>query len=149
MSCQEYEHWITGYIDGELSEPERRQLEGHVAECKACRRELERLSSLKEDLDMLKFREPSDADLDRYWANVYNRLERGIGWILFSLGAIIALGYGAIMFVEALLEDAEVPLLMKIGIVALVLGTVVLFVSLARERLSVRKTDKYSREVER
>jgi hypothetical protein len=149
VNCQDYETWITGYIDGELPEPDRRRLEEHLEGCRPCRLELERLTALKEELAMLKFKEPGDAELRRYWSGIYNRLERGVGWILFSLGAIIALGCGTVLTLEAVLEDTEVPLLMKVGIFALAIGLVVLLVSMLRERLTLRKTDKYSREVQR
>ena len=149
MSCEDYKHWITGYIDDELSDDQRRQLEDHLDACEACRYQLERFTALKEDLAMLKFKEPSDADLERYWGGVYNRLERGVGWILFSLGSIIALSYGAVKLVEEVVQDPEIALILKIGVLALIFGCVVLFVSIVRERLTLRKTDKYSREVER
>ena len=98
---------------------------------------------------MIQFKEPSDAELDRYWGNVYNRLERGVGWICFSLGAILLLCWGAFAMIEELIQDPGVSMVVKTGVVALIAGAVILFVSIARERLTVRKTDKYSREVER
>ncbi len=44
-----------------------------------------------------------------YWASVYNRLERRIGWILFSIGAMI------ILFLEAIKwwrVSLKIPLLL-------------------------------------
>lgn len=149
MSCERFNPLLSGYVDGELAAEERRRLEEHLATCEACRRELEGLKSLKEDLAMLKFKEPSDAELERYWAGVYNRLERGIGWILLSVGAILLLSYGAFQFIEGLIRDPAVALVVKIGTCALVFGVVVLFVSLLRERLSVCKVDRYSKEIDR
>ena len=98
---------------------------------------------------MIRFKEPSDAELERYWSSIYNRLERGAGWILLSVGAIILLCYGAFRLVEGIIKDPKVAIVLKVGVVALVFGVVILFVSLLRERLAVRKVDKYSREVER
>ena len=98
---------------------------------------------------MIKFKEPSDLELQRYWGGVYNRLERGAGWILLSLGIIVLASFAAIVMVQEMLGDPELPLLMKVGVVALVIGGVTLFVSVFRERLSIKKTDKYSREVQR
>ncbi|MHC4592168.1 MAG: hypothetical protein ACYS8L_05675, partial [Planctomycetota bacterium] len=117
--------------------------------CRKCASELGELKGLKEELAMLRFEEPSDAELERYWRSVYNRIERGIGWVLLSIGAIIVLCYGAFKLIEEVIKDPNVALLMKVGVVALVFGVVVLFVSLLRERLAVRKVDKYSREVKR
>jgi len=149
MNCDDFKPLMMGYLDDELEPELRSRVEAHLAECPDCREELEQFRSMKEDLNMVTFKEPSDAELERYWSSVYNRLERGMGWILFSLGAIILLCYGGFKVVEEVVKDPEIGLLVKGGILALVFGTVVLFVSLLRERLALLKTDKYSREVER
>jgi len=149
MNCDEFKPMLTGYVDGELSAELRAALEQHLDGCEACNRELASLSRLKEELAMMKFKEPTDVELERYWHSVYNRLERGLGWVLFSLGAIIVLCYGGFKLVEEIVRDPGVAVLLKVGIVALVFGTVILFVSLLRERLAVVKVDRYSKEVER
>ncbi|KPK65076.1 MAG: hypothetical protein AMK73_03995 [Planctomycetes bacterium SM23_32] len=149
MSCDDFRPLITGYLDGELSAEQRARFEEHVRACEQCGQELAELRKLKEELTMMKFEEPSDAELERYWQSVYNRLERGIGWVLFSVGAIIVLCYGGFKLVEEVVRDPGVTVLLKVGVVALVFGTVILFVSLLRERLAVSKVDKYAREVKR
>jgi len=47
-----------------------------------------------------------------YWASVYNRLERRIGWILLSVGAMIILFFGGYKMVEGIIQDlsTRVPL---------------------------------------
>ena len=149
MNCEDYKQRISGYVDEELDASGREQLERHLATCESCRREYEELVQFKENLAMIQFREPSDAELDRYWGNVYNRLERGVGWICLSIGAILLLCWGAFTMIEELIQDPGVSMVVKIGVVALIVGLVFLFVSIARERLTIRKKDKYSREVER
>jgi len=148
MSCEDYRQLITGY-DDELSVADRERLESHLRACDACRRELDELAAFKEHLTMIKFKEPSDAELERYWSRIYNRLERGLGWILFSLGAIVVLCWAAFEAIEEVIKDPGISLVLKVGVVSLIVGGVVLFVSIVRERLTIRKTDKYSREVER
>ena len=140
---------ITGYLDDELSPDQRQRLQDHLSTCQDCTQELANLRHLKENLAMIKLKEPSDAELDRYWKSIYNRLERGLAWILFSAGAIIVLCYGGFKLIEQVIKDPSVALLFKIGLMALVFGLVILFVSLLRERLVVRKVDKYSKEIER
>ena len=149
MSCEEFEPMVTGYLDGELAGDQRDRLERHLESCKNCKRELAELTTLKESLTMIKFKEPPDEELERYWRSVYNRLERGVGWILFSIGAIILLCYGAFRLLEGVIKDPTIALVLKVGVVALVFGVVILFVSLLRERLTVRKVDKYSKEIQR
>jgi len=149
MSCEEFKPMITGYLDGQLSPDQQQRLETHLSTCRDCTRELAELRELKENLAMIKFKEPSDAELDRYWDSIYNRLERGLGWILSSAGAIIVLCYAGFKLIEQVIKDPSIALLFKIGLMALVFGAVILFVSLLRERLAVRKVDKYSKEIER
>jgi len=149
MNCEEFKARISAYVDDELEPDQRKRLEEHLANCPSCRQELAEEKALKEELDMIRFKEPTDAELGRYWSSVYNRLERGVGWILFSLGAIVLLCYGGFKLVEAVIRDPTLQWWVKGGVLALVFGTVVLFVSLLRERLAVRKVDKYSREIER
>ena len=149
MSCQEFKPMITGYLDGELSPEQAQRLQSHLSTCQDCSGELANLRDLKENLAMIKFKEPTDAELERYWKSIYNRLERGLAWILFSAGAIIVLCYGGFKLIEQTIKDPSIGLLLKIGLTALVFGAVILFVSLLRERLTVGKVDKYSKEIER
>ncbi len=149
MSCEEFKPMITGYLDDELSPQQQQRFKGHLSTCPDCTRELANLGDLKENLAMIKFKEPSDAELERYWKSIYNRLERGLGWILISIGSIIILCYGGFKLIEQLIKDPSIALLFKIGLIALVFGVVILFVSLLRERLAIRKVDKYSQEIER
>jgi anti-sigma factor RsiW len=149
MNCDDIRPLIAGYLDGELTPDERARVEEHVGSCPDCARELREQQALKEELDTMSFREPTDAELDRYWQSVYNRLERGVGWLMFTIGAAVVACYGAFILVEETVLDPSVALIFKIGIVALGLGTVVLFVSILRERLAVRRSDRYSSGVKR
>lgn len=97
----------------------------------------------------MKFRDPSDEAWRNYWTRVYNKMERGIGWIFTSIGAIVLLAYGSFRAIESFVRDPGVELAVKIGTLALIFGLVVLFVSVVRERIFTYRTDKYSKEVER
>ncbi len=149
MSCEEYATLITAYVDDELSPEKRGKLDAHLAGCSDCQDELAAQRAVKEQLAMIQFTEPSDVELRRYWANVYNRLERGIGWCLLSAGVIVLLCYGAMRLIEDFIANPKVALALKIGVTAVIVGAVVLFVSLLRERLRVLKGDRYSKEIKR
>ena len=134
---------ITKAIDEMLSPDETRELERLLAERPDVRREYESLKSVKEATMELKFKQPPEETWDRYWAGVYSRLERGLAWILISIGATVVLaiaGYGAVM---KFLEDTATPLGVKLGVGALLLGGAILLVSVLREKLVMRKSDKY------
>ncbi len=83
-----------------------------------------------------------------YWASVYARVERGIGWVFVSIGAIILLAYGAWRGVEELLADAAMPWFIKTAVLALSFGAVILLVSVVREKLFLGPKQRY-KDVER
>ncbi len=63
-----------------------------------------------------------------------------IGWTLLLLGGGVLVGYWAYFMVAAVLSEA--PLLIRLGIVAVVLGLVVLFATVVRDRLRERKEEE-------
>ena len=149
MDCEKIQPLISGYVDGELGDEDRSRVESHLQHCRQCSQDLADFNKMKEVTRSMKFPEPTDRQLEFYWRGVYNRMERHLGWILFSIGAICLLGYGGFLLVKEILLNPEVPLILKIGLAGVVSGLVVLLVSIGRERLKVRKADRYSQEVER
>jgi anti-sigma factor RsiW len=100
--------WLGAYHDGELHGRRLQQVEAHVAECPACRAELERMRAVSALLQEC----PAAEDLtppDRFVAQVGLRLPRRpeqtrwqraleVGWQLVPVGLI-----GAYAFVQAVL----------------------------------------------
>ena len=97
---------------------------------------------------MTQIESPPEEQWRVYWQDVYNRMERGLGWILVSVGAIVLASYGLWEAVSEMLEDASVPWFLKLAFFALGAGAIILFVSALREKLFTRKHDPY-KEVER
>jgi len=96
----------------------------------------------------MQFKKPQKEMWQVYWSTVYNRLERRIGWILLSIGGMILLFFGGYKVLEGIIQDSSTPLLLKIGILAVLGGVVVLLVSLLREQIFVHKRERY-KEVEK
>jgi predicted anti-sigma-YlaC factor YlaD len=148
MSCEKYRLMMMEYLDGELDRESCKTVEQHLAGCSDCRREWDSMQKMKEITSNIKLTQPKEEVWKMYWEQVYNRTERGLGWILVSIGAIILLSFGAIHFVQDFLLLSPAPLLMKFGVSFALLGVIILFVSVLRERLFIRKTDKY-KEIEK
>ena len=148
MDHQKIKELISSYYDGELDEEQKKLVKSHLEECSECRKEFEEMGKFEEVMSRMALKKLPKEAWQMYWTSVYNRLERGIGWILFSIGAIILFFFGGYKLVEGISQDASVPLILKIGILSVLGGLVVLLVSLLREQLFVRKRERY-KEIEK
>ncbi len=136
---------LMGYLDGELTELEVLRMEDHLRDCTGCSAELEQFRRLKEVTQNMRVATPDDKYWEIYWSNIYNRLERRVGWILLSLGSILLTSYGLYYLIARLLLQGNIPIVIRIGVVALVVGFCTLVISVLRERIFFSKSDKYER----
>ena len=143
MTCENYKNLLMGYLDEELSDDEKRQLEEHLKECSMCTAELQEFRKLKKITDEVNLVEPEDRIWQAYWSNVYNRTERCLGWIMFSIAAILLLIYAGFKGIEQIWQDPTIGILLKIGLLVLIAGLSILLVSILRERLYFYKKDRY------
>ena len=91
----------------------------------------------------MTLRSPPQESWDTYWTSVYHRFERGVGWVLLSLGAIVSLSYGLWKAAQEILADTTIPGFIKGAILLAIVGAVVLFVSVAREKWFAYRSDPY------
>jgi len=147
MSCDGMKILLSGLIDGELDAGQKKSAESHIVFCGGCREEYARLLKLKEVTDDMKYFDLPDKLWAGYWQGIYRRIERGIGWFLLSLGAAVIIAFGAWRFLNDFILDPRISVFLKIGVGALLSGLIILLVSIIRERLFIRKHDRYD-EVE-
>jgi predicted anti-sigma-YlaC factor YlaD len=143
MTCREYKDVMMAYLDGELENEQIKTFQAHLKDCPECRQDLEQFTSLKEITDSVSLVEPEDRVWDQYWDNVYNRLERRMGWVFFSIAGIVLGLFGGFKVVEAVVLDPGVSLMFKVFLVVLILGLSILFTSVLRERLYFWQRDRY------
>lgn len=143
MACEDYKDLMMGYLDEELSAEQIRSFEEHLTTCKQCSSQLQEFRQLKAITDQMTLIEPEDRLWQQYWDGIYNRIERGIGWIIFSVAAILLTIYGGFKAIEDLITDPTVGLLLKIAMLALLVGLAILFVSVLRERIFFWSKDRY------
>ncbi len=136
---------LAGYVDGELTPEERAAVDKALAEDPELRAELEEFQKLKEVTGMAQYADLPEQVWERYWESLYRKLERGAGWILLSLGAIILIGFGLFQAFRGLYLNPDIPLWAKIGFTAAAAGLVILLVSFGRERYFAFKLDRYRR----
>jgi hypothetical protein len=134
---------LAGYVDGELSDEERETFEAELAADAELRKELEEFQKLEEVTGMVKYADLPDEVWDNYWQSIYRKTERGFGWILLSLGAIVLLCFGLYEAMSELYMNPEAPLWLKFGLTVGGAGVIFLLVSYGRERLFAYNRDRY------
>ena len=143
IDCKQAQVLMMGLLDNELDERQRQNVQSHLAQCKSCSEKFDSYKNLKKDTKEMKFKNLPEVYWDEYWQNVYNRIERGIGWIFFSIGAIILLSFAGYELLNEFFLNPKEPIGIKIGVAFGGVGFIVLFISVLREKLMVRKVDKY------
>lgn len=140
--------YISAYLDDELEPTERAAFEEQLARDPELRKGLEEVQSMKSLVGSMRLRELPDEAWDDYRDRTYSRMERRVGWILLSIGAMVLVGYGLYALVVFLVSGADLAWWLRAAIGAGCLGLAILLISVIRERIFVWKQDPY-REVKR
>jgi len=110
-----------------------------VRECEDCAGELASMGRIVELTDQLRLRAPDDEFWEGYWESVYRRSERSVGFFFVIAGVLMMLFYGIFKAVTS-------PRLLTyegISITVILVGLIVIFVSVARERFHESRSDPY------
>lgn len=143
LTCEKVKILMMGLLDNELDSRQELEINAHLAGCPSCSEQYQSFKELKEGASEMKFKQLPEMYWDEYWNQVYNRIERGFGWILLSLGLIFILIFAGYQLLQTFFLDPAKPFILKLGVGLGGIGLSVLFVSVLREKLMVRKVDKY------
>jgi len=130
---------LSGYIDGELTQQERQRVEIHCGNCSDCDSDLADLRALREQVGKSRLSELGEDIWREQMDDTTVKMTRGIGWLMFIGGIFVIAGYGIYEFVI----DTSMALGVKLLFLAIYGGLAALFISVLRQRLIERKTDKY------
>lgn len=148
MINEKFVELVEKYFSNDISKEEKIEFEKMLISDSQLQSEFEEQKRIKEVLNKMKLKNPSREIWDSYWMGIYNRIERGIAWVVISIGAMIFFGYASYEIVNAFIKDTQAPVLAKIGISMLVFGGLILLFSLLREKIFTSKRDKY-KEIQR
>ena len=137
--CDLIRETLSAYLDGELTQQESQKVAVHLRDCQACREVHEDFRKMREDIKQLEFPQPSDEQWRTIMGGFAFKTTRGLGWLLWAAGLVILLAYGTYEFIR----DPSVHALERVGVLALILGLVLVFLTVLIERVSAFKTDKY------
>ena len=130
---------LSGYVDGELTQQQRQLVTIHCRDCKRCQQDLDELKDLRERIAGSILSEIGEDKWRESMPETVVQNTRSIGWILFLGGLLIIASIAVVGF----LFSDEISAGMKLLIVTIYGGLGLLFVSVLRQRLIERKTDKY------
>ena len=130
---------LSGYIDGELTQQERQRVQLHCEQCTSCRDELEQIRSMRERVGSSRLSEIGEDRWRETMEDTTVKATRGIGWLIFIGGILLAVGIGVI----EVISSTSMSLTEKLIIGGVYGGLLLLFVSVLRQRLIERKTDRY------
>jgi len=138
-----FQNLLMKAVDGELNTEEEQLFKYFIDSFEDCKNEWQEFSKLNKLTGGIQMKLPDQEKWEQYWSHVYNRLERRIGWILFSIGLIILISTGGFYAIQGFLANPDIPVPEKIGLSAFFLGSAILIVSVLREKFTLKKTDKY------
>ena len=130
-------------VDGEFTTEEKIELDTLINRFPDLQKEHQEFLKLKEVTQTMKFKEPDQEIWLTYWQSIYNRIERNFAWLLFGIGAAVLLSYGLYALIINIWETTEIPLLIKFGIYVVILGIVLLFISIIREKIFLWRNERY------
>lgn len=135
-------------LEGELSPEEKKEFDELLTTNHSIKNDFEEQTKIKGVLMSMSLKNPGKEFWDGYWLGIYNRIERGIAWILISISAIVIAAYAIIEIVQEFLAETNMPVFLKVSIIVFVIGTAILIFSLIREKIATSKKDKY-KEIQR
>ncbi len=143
MNCAKATELISALVDAELSPDQEKELKAHLETCPRCRQEYVELERLEEMMSKIALPELSEDVWEEHWESLYNRLERGIGYLLAGLGAAVVLSYGLYSLLKDWLSDPSVPIAFRAGVSLLCAGLLILVISTAREKILTCRHERY------
>lgn len=132
---------LSAYLDGELTQAEAQRVRIHVEDCRECARELNEMSRLRTLTAAMPVPEPPDARMDELERSLSVSAPRQTAWVLICSGLIAWVGY---LVVHAI-RNLRIPEPGEALLVAVITGVVLLFISVARQRMLEYRHDRYRR----
>lgn len=131
--------WLSGYLDGEVTQQQRQRVELLLEESPALRFELAELKKMQSTVKTLAHKELGKERLNEMVSSPTQWVARKSGWALYLVGLAVLVGWGLYQFSR----DNEVHLVEKIATGMVLMGVVLLFASVLRQRLNEARNDRY------
>lgn len=127
MSCEKYEKQISLYIDNELSDEDKEELEKHIKECKLCKQQLQAITYMR--AMMGNTAEQSIKSPTKMKKKIYFKIYRAL--LIMFIGLVIIISMVAVTggLAQMLVFDkipTEIKVFFTLGITLLISGLIIL-----------------------
>ncbi len=139
MRCEEIEVYLSGYVDGELTQEKRQLVRVHLDRCSDCAKVLAELQQVKRSTEQLSFEQPTGEDWIYTQNHIIGRVSRRMGWLVVVTWLVMLLTYTGYNYASNPNEN----MIEKIIVFGLIVGLGLLLFSVLSERLRERATDRY------
>ena len=116
MSCQRWSEQLSAWIDGMLTESERRSLEAHLQSCETCRQTVEELRELKNKLQTIPVPSPKPEMWNRVMRHIRYRARRKrltvvkpATWLAAAASTVLLLGAIALLWQKPTTSSPKEP----------------------------------------
>lgn len=139
LPCDQVEEQLSGYLDGELTQQESQRVHQHLTQCEDCRALIEDLAKMKNDIGDMEQAVMSQQELNMIMNDKIAKGSGWLGWTVLIISLSCLVGFTAYQF----WLNTETPLFLKLIISGVYGGITFLFLTVLRQRLIARKTDRY------
>jgi len=130
---------LSAYLDGELTQADNQRVRLYLEESEEARQAYDEMKQLQQLTAGMRFPDPAEEALDALEQRLSVRAPRQFGWALMILGSVSWLFYAVILT----LRHPRWPTLPELLSGAVVVGLILLFVSVLRQRLLEWPRDRY------
>ncbi|MCC5880629.1 MAG: zf-HC2 domain-containing protein [Idiomarina sp.] len=143
--CDEVAVQLSAYLDDELTQQQAQRIGLHLKQCASCNALYAELKAQRTDLKHALLETPETTELLQLEQEPGARGLAFIGWGLFIFAALLLAALFSWQFIASLLTASGLVFWIQLATALLYIGLFVLFLSVLRQRLIARKTDKYKK----
>ena len=151
---EDTEALLSGYLDGELTQGDRQRVEIILDDCQDCAQTFEEMKKLRGEIGGIEYEHMTESERIKLSEDSVTKTGENIGQMLVIGGLVLVYGVGAYVLCVDIITDAEfvrtgddgdkVPLFLRIGLPALIIGLGILFTTVLVQRIKTSKTDPYN-----
>lgn len=137
--CEQIAELLSGYADNELTQQQNQQVQVHINNCESCTEALANINMLKQAVQGTSMPELEQDKIDAILNDTKSKTLQTIGFSALIIGISILLAFAVVMFYT----DPTIGLGEKLVSSLIWGGLLGVFISVVRQQLIARKTDKY------